>query len=204
MAGAAGPAALWRRTDRGPRIMNQVILLAVVFLLLAVILETVAAGRAAPNPASNPAPNPARSPACPARPAVRPFLTARETAMLATLEQILPHCRIHARVAIDALLGAPSGLGRPRHRAEGGVAATPTIDFVAQDRDSGAILALIEVDDRAFRAAADRARDAATAHAGYRTIRIPARTRPTPHEVQAIVSDLGPPVSSPASPVRRW
>ena len=175
--------------------MNQVILLAVLFLLLAVILEGVAAGRAARNTAR------------PRRPAVRPFLTARETAMLATLEQILPHCRIHAQVAIDALLGAPPGLGRPRRQGEGSVAATPTINFVAQDRDSGAILALIEVDDRASRAAANRARNAATAHAGYRTIRIPARTRPTPHEVQAIVSDLRRPASSripQARALRRW
>ena len=32
----------------------------------------------------------------PPRPVARRFLTRREQAMLATLERVLPHCRIHA------------------------------------------------------------------------------------------------------------
>jgi very-short-patch-repair endonuclease len=48
------------------------------------------------------------------------------------------------------------------------------VDFVIEDRASGAILALVELDDRSHNPLADRLRDAMTASAGYRTIRLPA------------------------------
>ncbi|WP_457350897.1 DUF2726 domain-containing protein [Sphingomonas sp. UYP23] len=50
------------------------------------------------------------------------------------------------------------------------------VDFVIEDRASGAILALVELDDRSHDAARDRQRDAMTASAGYRTVRLHAGT----------------------------
>ena len=37
----------------------------------------------------------------PPRPVAKRFLTPRETAMLNVLERALPHCRIHAQVAMS-------------------------------------------------------------------------------------------------------
>lgn len=133
----------------------------------------------------------------PPRPVAKQFLTRREAAMLDALERALPHCRIHAQVAMGALLTVPHNPLRKRKLSDRNSFSQRIVDFVAQDRASGAILALIEVDDWSHALARDRARDAMTGHAGYRTIRIPAGARPTFHEVVAIVGGLRPP--SPAS-----
>jgi very-short-patch-repair endonuclease len=52
------------------------------------------------------------------------------------------------------------------------------IDFVLEDRASGDVLALIELDDRTHNAAKDRSRDEITKAAGYRTVRFAAGKRP--------------------------
>jgi hypothetical protein len=44
----------------------------------------------------------------PPRPVAKRFLTPRETAMLNVLERALPHCRIHAQVAMGARF--PTGM----------------------------------------------------------------------------------------------
>ena len=64
------------------------------------------------------------------------------------------------------------------------------VDFVAQDRATGNIVALIEVDDRTHNPLRDARRDAMTAGAGYATIRIPGSVRPTFHEVRDRVAAL--------------
>jgi very-short-patch-repair endonuclease len=51
------------------------------------------------------------------------------------------------------------------------------IDFVLEERSSGDVLALVELDDRTHREAKDRARDEITNAAGYRTIRLRAGKR---------------------------
>lgn len=126
-------------------------------------------------------------------PVAKPFLTPRETAMLVILEQLLPHCRIHAQVAMGALLEAPRVAGRKRRPADRNAFAQKIVDFVAQDRSTGAILALIEVDDRTHKAERDRTRDAMTSQAGYRTVRIPAGTKPTLAAVEAVFAAALPP-----------
>ena len=53
------------------------------------------------------------------------------------------------------------------------------IDFVAQDRQSGEIVAIIELDDRTHKAEMDNKRDAMLKSAGYRTIRWESKNKPT-------------------------
>jgi very-short-patch-repair endonuclease len=131
----------------------------------------------------------------PPRPVAKRFLTPRETAMLTTLERALPHCRIHAQVAMGALLQVPTNPLRKRKLSDRNAFSKKIVDFVAQDRATGAILALIEVDDRSHHAGRDRIRDEMTGYAGYRTIRIPGRVQPNYHDVVAIVGHLRVPVS---------
>jgi very-short-patch-repair endonuclease len=131
----------------------------------------------------------------PPRPVAKRFLTQRETAMLTALERALPHCRIHAQVAMGALLQVPNNPLRKRKMSDRNAFSQKIVDFVAQDRATGAILALIEVDDRSHHAGRDRVRDEMTGYAGYRTIRIPGRVQPNYHDIVAIVGHLRLPIS---------
>ncbi|WP_368040040.1 DUF2726 domain-containing protein [Sphingomonas bacterium] len=126
----------------------------------------------------------------PPRPVAKRFLTKREQAMLATLERVLPQCRIHAQVAMGALLTAPDSPFRRRRLSDRNAFSQKIVDFVAQDRTNGAIVALIEVDDWSHVLSRDMARDAMTFRAGYQTVRIPAHARPTFADVRAAVAVL--------------
>ena len=131
------------------------------------------------------------------KPVSKPFLTKREAAMLIALERALPHCRIHAQVAMGALLKAPANPLRKARHSDRNAFSQKIVDFVAQDRATGAILALIEVDDYSHNGARDLARDAMTSHAGYRTVRIGRSVQPRFEEVhQAVSSLLMPPFSA--------
>jgi hypothetical protein len=126
----------------------------------------------------------------PPAPVSKRFLTDRELAMLAAIERILPAHRIHAQVAMGALLQVPRRLGRRPSYADRNSFSQKIVDFVVQDRNSGAIVALIEVDDYSHNAAHDAKRDAMTARAGYTTIRIPGRTKPTLANVRQALAPL--------------
>lgn len=157
---------------------QQKIALIILLFVGVALLKALAGSNAAPKPVS------------------KPFLTKREAAMLIALERALPHCRIHAQVAMGALLKAPTNPLRKSRHSDRNAFSQKIVDFVAQDRTTGAILALIEVDDYSHNAARDRARDAMTDHAGYRTVRIARSVQPRFEEVhQAVSSLLMPPFS---------
>lgn len=159
--------------------MDRLIALLVAIVCILAILKAIGAGNLLGPP----------------RPVAKRFLTPREAAMLATLERALPHCRIHAQVAMGALLQVPTNPLRKRKLSDRNAFSQKIVDFVAQDRATGAILALIEVDDRSHHAGRDRARDDMTGRAGYRTIRIPGRIQPNYHDVMAIVGHLRAPIA---------
>lgn len=117
------------------------------------------------------------------------LLTDNEAKVLAFLETALPRHRVMAQVAMGALLDA-SGADRKRARATRNRFAQKIVDFVIVTKDTAEVVALVELDDRTHRAAQDAKRDAMTAEAGYRTIRIPGRPRPTAESVRAAVADL--------------
>lgn len=112
-------------------------------------------------------------------PIAKQFMTKREQAMLAALEQVLPMYRVHAQVAMGALLTVPRQIGRRSTPADRNAFSQKIVDFVVFDPTTGKIVALVELDDRTHDAGKDRTRDAMTARAGYQTIRIPAAARPT-------------------------
>jgi hypothetical protein len=106
------------------------------------------------------------------------FLTKRELVALPMVEAALPGCRIHAQVSMGALIQPDSSRkGREYWRVRG-YYAQKIVDFVAQDRSTGQVIALIELDDRSHSYERDSRRDAMTAAAGYITIRLGAG-RPT-------------------------
>lgn len=123
-------------------------------------------------------------------PIAKPFMTRREQAALAALEQVLPMYRIHAQVAMGALLKVPSVPGRRVTPADWNPFARKIVDFVVEDPTTGKVVALIEVDDGSHDAVKDRERDTMTARAGYRTLRIPAGAKPTIPVVSRVVGHL--------------
>ncbi len=124
------------------------------------------------------------------RPIAKRFMTARELAMLDILERCLPEYRFHAQVAMGALLKAPPRLIGKSHPSDRNAFSQKIIDFVAQDRATGAIVALIEVDDSSHNFARDSRRDAMTGYAGYRTIRIGRSVQPRIQEVRMAIAPL--------------
>jgi hypothetical protein len=124
------------------------------------------------------------------RPVAKRFMTARESAMLDILERCLPEYRFHAQVAMGALLKAPPRLFGKNTHADRNAFSQKIVDFVAQDRTTGAIVAIIEVDDSSHNAQRDSRRDAMTSHAGYRTIRIGRSVQPRMSEVRAAIAPL--------------
>ncbi|AOH87296.1 hypothetical protein AWL63_23185 (plasmid) [Sphingomonas panacis] len=126
----------------------------------------------------------------PPAPVAKAFMTPREQAMLSALEHVLPMYRIHAQVAMGALLAAPRRPGSRFNLADRNAFSQKIIDFVIVDPTIGKVVALVELDDRSHDAVKDRLRDAMTARAGYQTIRIPASARPTIPTALAAVGHL--------------
>ncbi len=96
------------------------------------------------------------------KPVARRFMTPRELAVLDILERCLPQYRFHAQVSMGALLNAAPNPLRRRMPSDRNAFAQKIVDFVAQDRTTGAIVALIEVDDATHNAERDCARDEMT------------------------------------------
>ena len=119
-----------------------------------------------------------------------PLLTRVEAEMLDHLEALFPDVRVHAQVAMSALIAPAKGLSdRQRlwmHRRYG----QKVIDFVLQDRRTGDVRALVELDDRSHNFWKDRERDKITAAGGYRTVRLSGRAQPTRSSVAAAVGPV--------------
>lgn len=104
----------------------------------------------------------------------RPLLTARERDVLVLIERAVPHARVYVQVAMGALLRPVTGQSRFDWAGARNRFSREIVDFVIEDRESGAVLALVELDDGSHDAALDAQRDAMTIAAGYRTLRLPA------------------------------
>jgi very-short-patch-repair endonuclease len=107
----------------------------------------------------------------------RRLMTAREREVITLIEEAVPYCRVHSQVAMGALIEATKGLSRKDHVSVRNRFDRKVVDFVLEDRASGDVLALIELDDRTHNAAKDRSRDEITEAAGYRTVRFVAGKR---------------------------
>lgn len=126
------------------------------------------------------------------------MLTANELEFLGRLETAAPELRFHAQVAMGALLdpAASRKEGKEFFRLRG-MFAQKIVDFVAQDRKDGKIVAIIELDDRTHDGDNDAKRDSMLAGAGYRIIRWHSKTKP---EIAAIRAELIPPPQIPVKP----
>lgn len=109
----------------------------------------------------------------------RPIMTNAERRAQAILAELLPDCRIYPQVAMAAIIAPePSNDFIERQRIRG-TFSQKYIDFVIEDKRTGTLIALVELDDHTHNSAKDAARDAITAEAGYQTIRLPDNKRAT-------------------------
>lgn len=116
----------------------------------------------------------------------KPLLSPNELEFLGRLEAAVPELRICPQVAMGSILdpGIPRSEGKAYMRLRG-MFAQKFVDFVAQDRKSGAIVAIIELDDRTHKADKDAKRDAMLASAGYKTVRWQSKAKPDAAAIRA-------------------
>lgn len=117
------------------------------------------------------------------------FLTENEKCVLGFLEAALPDHRVMAQVAMGALLTTTES-DRSKASSARNRFSQKIVDYAIVTRDTAEVVALVELDDRTHRVVKDVERDAMTAAAGYCTIRIPGRPRPTAQSVREAVAHL--------------
>lgn len=114
------------------------------------------------------------------------LMTANELEFLGRLEAAVPEWRFHAQVAMGAILDplVSRQEGKAYYRARG-MFAQKIVDFVAQNRADGSIMAIIELDDRTHNAEKDSQRDAMLTGAGYRVVRYQSKAKPDSASIRA-------------------
>ena len=127
------------------------------------------------------------------------LLTANELEFIGRLESAAPELRFHAQVSMGAVLdpAVPKSDGRAYMSIRGRF-AQKIIDFVAQDKKTGDIVAIIELDDRTHNETKDAKRDTMLASAGYRTIRWNSKNKPDAAAIRAMLFPPPPPAVSPS------
>jgi Protein of unknown function (DUF2726) len=122
----------------------------------------------------------------------RTMLTANELEFLNRLESAVPELRFCPQVSMGALLDpAVSRKDRRNFLRIRGMFAQKIIDFVAQDRESGAVVALIELDDRTHDQLKDSKRDAMANSAGYFLIRWASQNKPDAETIRRTLLNRG-------------
>ncbi|MCJ2180152.1 DUF2726 domain-containing protein [Novosphingobium album (ex Hu et al. 2023)] len=114
----------------------------------------------------------------------RPLMTPIERQTILFIETAMPGTRVHAQVSMGALLQPRRGLDRSSYFSTLNRFNSKRVDFIVEDRATGRVLLIVELDDKTHDARADAARDHMTARAGYVTVRLPAGCRPTAQNVR--------------------
>ena len=114
------------------------------------------------------------------------LLTPNELEFLGRLEAAAPELRFFAQVAMTALLdpAVPRSDGKAYYRLRG-MFSQKIVDFVAQRRLDGAIIAVIELDDRTHDSDKDSKRDEMLQSAGYRIVRWNSKNKPDASAIRA-------------------
>jgi len=122
----------------------------------------------------------------------KPFLTENELEFLHRMELAMPEIRFHAQVSMGALINPAATKGDKDFNRLRRKFAQKIVDFVAQDRRSGRVIAIIELDDKTHDPLKDAQRDAMTADAGYITIRWDSRAKPSIDEIRRTLGSIMP------------
>jgi len=125
------------------------------------------------------------------------LLTANELEFLGRLETAVPELRFCPQVAMGALLEpAVSRKDGSAYFRLRGMFSQKIADFVAQRREDGAVVAVIELDDRTHNPDKDAKRDIMLTSAGYKVIRWNSKTKPDANAIRLQL--MPPPLVTPA------
>jgi len=119
-----------------------------------------------------------------------PIMSPIERQTLAYIEMAIPWARIHAQVSMGALLAPKKGLNKSQSTTIRNRFSSKRVDYVVEDRATGRIIMLIELDDRYHNAKADAQRDRMTATAGYSTLRLPGDEKPSAESVRRHIGNV--------------
>ena len=114
----------------------------------------------------------------------KPLMTERERRVMEMIEGASPGCRVHAQVAMAALVTHHKSVAKDKRTGVRNRFDRKFVDFVIEQKSTGNVLAIVELDDRTHNAAKDSARDTITAAAGYTTVRLLAGEKVTPDLVR--------------------
>ncbi len=122
------------------------------------------------------------------------LLTPNELEFLTRLEAAAPELRFHAQVFMGAVLVATISrkADAKAHMSARGRFSQKIIDFVAQLRDDGSIVAMDELDYRNHSADKDIKRDAILEQAGYRVKRWQTKNKPDAPSIRVSFFPLPP------------
>lgn len=116
----------------------------------------------------------------------KPLLTDNEMEFLSRLEGAAPELRFCPQVAMGALMDPAVTRGdRKAYYRLRGMFSQKIVDFVAQRRSDGQIVAVIELDDRTHDAEKDARRDEMLTSAGYRIVRWQSKSKPDSAAIRA-------------------
>ena len=128
--------------------------------------------------------------AVPAGPQFKPkvLLSPNELEFLVRMERAVPELRFLAQVAMGALLNpiAPRQDAKTYYRQRA-MFAQKIVDYVAQRRTDGVIVAIVELDDRTHDSARDAKRDAMLISAGYRVVRWQSKAKPDLQTIREVL-----------------
>lgn len=132
------------------------------------------------------------------------LLTPNELEFLGRLEAAAPELRYFPQVAMGALLdpAVPRSDGKAYYRLRG-MFSQKIVDFVAQRRIDGAIVAIIELDDRTHDSGKDAKRDDMLQSAGYRIVRWHSKNKPDSATIRAELCAPSPPAAAEGAAVGR-
>lgn len=114
------------------------------------------------------------------------LLTPNEAEFLARLEAAAPELRFCPQVSMGALLDpAAAKSDRSAYYRARGMFSQKIVDFVAQSRADGSVVAVVELDDRTHDAGKDAKRDAMLESTGYRVVRWQSKAKPDAAAIRA-------------------
>jgi len=133
----------------------------------------------------------------------KPILTDNEREFFYRLQRALPDFHVFPQVAASAILQVSPTASRSDHYSLFGTFAQKRVDYVICERDSLAVIALIELDDRSHDSSKDKKRDALFSEAGYQVIRFDSRRKPSKKQIEDYFARLvGLPVLPPMPELR--
>lgn len=121
----------------------------------------------------------------------RQLLTANEMEFLSRLEASAPELRFFSQVAMGALIEpAVPRSDRNAYSRHRNMFSQKIVDYVAQSRVDGRIVAVIELDDRTHNPDKDSRRDEMLESAGYRVVRWVSKAKPDAAAIRAALLTL--------------